>query len=227
MTLGDFYMSLLPFDAVDLNIKGYTETLSLFKGSVRIVTASHFCDVPANVRRYFFNWNSIERGWENTKIIYPAYMIPIHKDKEVYGFILKGSGKMTSHISTWINCFNLDSLFGKESYVIGVEGIKDCYPFLIRRHPCIAVLTSKPNKDLLEFIKSIGKKFIYIADNDDDKKINTGQQVRIQLQKEMNYMKMRFVLPGLKEAGDTGEYFDSEEKKIVIERFIDKVESYI
>jgi hypothetical protein len=229
LELTNFYNNLLPFDAIpDFYIRGYTETLSFFKSSVKIVTESRFSDVPYKLRRYFFRWDKESGNWYDDKLTAPFYFIPINKGKESYGFILKGQDKLTSSMSTWLRCFNLDALFGSESYIVGVEGIKDCYPFISRGHPTIAVLTNKPSKDILEAIKLTGKKFIYIADNDSDKAIDTGSKMRTRLKDEMNHMKMRFVLPELPSyLGDTGEWADSEEKRLAVEKFVDKVEGYI
>jgi hypothetical protein len=227
MVLTDFFLGLKPFGSVPLYVKGYTETLELVKEHVRIVTESDLEFVPNSLKRYFFQWNELIKQWLEPRIKTPFYFIPINEGRKAYGFILKGQEKQSIHFSTWINCFNFNTLFSDSSYVIGVEGIKDCYPFLRRGLSTIASLSSRPNQALIKYIKQLGKKLIYICDNDSDKKSNTGQVQREKLQELMTGMKMGFVLPKLEEVGDTGEWFDSDEKREKVEHFVDLVQSLV
>jgi len=206
MGFRDFY-SLLPLiDQVDpyrFYVKGYTEALKLFSG-VRVVLDEGWLNgVPPDLQDYFF------------RVKFPCYFIPIFRDSNCFGFVVKGFQKETPRF-----CTNNKYLPGCErihggEVVVLVEGIKDSYlPFLACKGlPVVVIpmLTAIPSKDLLGFLKEMGCSLVFVPDND----VYKGDHVSrfYELCGKVGVKGFVFELNGIKDFGD---FFVSESRGWVL-----------
>lgn len=199
--LGELYMSLPKMDSEVLYIRGYTEALTCVSG-VRIFPSFDFIEgVPVKFRRYFMT------------VRMPCYYIPIKQGIKHFGFILKGSDKMTSRFSTYYPFFNLDALLDPRPYVFVTEGIKDAGIFLLAGYPAMAMLTSGISEDKLGVFEEAGKTPVFVPDNDEAGRKGIGQMVRHLMKRQLP----SFVVNPIGHK-DMGDFFDCPEKYDLVEK---------
>ena len=156
MTLLDFYLGLPTIQSFPkqlLYVKGYTEALNTFQG-VRVVPDYSFCEGISQLYLKYLK-----------ALPAPYYFIPIHRNNQCYGFVVKGLDKRTPSIKSNHLLPGCD-LMTKGKPVVIVEGLKDCY--LTRKAGILTVpmLTSSVNTILLQEFADLKIPVILSTDND-------------------------------------------------------------
>jgi hypothetical protein len=160
VSLKDFFISLPGIDQVSRSqfyIQGYTEALGLFS-EVRVVFSPDWLqEVSEELKSYFM------------KVGFPCYLVPIFREHNCYGFVVKGLAKLTPKFSTNELAPGCERL-KRGQVVILVEGFKDCYvPMMAFRGDFVTVLpmlTSLPTKALLGMLNDLDCRVILVPDND-------------------------------------------------------------
>ena len=184
-------------------VKGYTEALSLFSDVRVVLNEEWMSGVPHDLLEYFY------------RVKFPCYFIPIFRENNCFGFVVKGFSKETPRF-----CTNNMLLPGCErikggEVVVLVEGCKDCMiPMLALKGlyaVVIPMLTAVPSREFLGFLKEMKCTVVYASDNDEYRANHTARFYEL-----CGKIGLLCFIYDLKGSKDFGDFFDISTRDSVL-----------